>query len=82
MSIQDIAQTEYCGVYALYDLFPRPEVVGGQRRAAEAVRDRLGRFMPQGQDARQNWTLDPFHGRPGGKARAQNARRDGRGRFQ
>jgi hypothetical protein len=60
----------------LYELQTKtPDVRGGEKRAATAVRDKHGRFMPAASEAFDSWQLDPEHGRKGGKARASTARR-------
>lgn len=53
---------------SLWDTLTPANVLGGHRRMIKAVRDRLGRFMPDDEVGRELWTLDPEHGRAGGVA--------------
>jgi len=67
--------------YVYWSTLPDSNVLGGQRRAATAIRDEHGRMMPKDEVAFETWQLDPEHGVKAGKARAATCKRDEHGRF-
>lgn len=70
------------GIYSpeIWDKQTPANVLGGINRAKTAERDRQGRFLPKDAMIKALWSLDPEHGKLGGKKRAATAKRE-KGKF-